>query len=157
VADPVASVALRVINATSDTVDASFRASTAAEATAATGTWANIPPMTVAAYQTAAPAIYLYKATQGATRVADHAAALAIGNMHRRALQGAAAVTVAPGPFDAVPGSEVAGSAVTGIVFPRSVLGTQAPQGTGSASIPSWQGSAITFAWDRRPPRPAGV
>ena len=49
---------------------------------------------------------------------------------------------------DATPGSSVAGSALSGIIFPPSVAGSMAAQfGT----------PAISFMWDRRPPRNPGT
>jgi len=47
--------------------------------------------------------------------------------------------------IDAVPGTLVAGSAVTLIVFPRSTAGARTPQGA-SFLVP-----AGAFTWDRRP------
>jgi len=147
-------VSVRIINGTSASIDAAKYLSGGAEALAPDAAWTNVPPLTVHTYQAVAAGTYLYKAVSpsGASF-----AALAVGNMHRRALVGAAAVLTPPGPFDALPGTSVAGSAVTGFVFPASVTGTQAPQGAGSASTPAWTSSALTFMWDRRPPRPAGV
>jgi hypothetical protein len=78
-------------------------------------------------------------------------------SIDRIALIGQAAVTIAPGPFDAIPGTTIAGSAVTAIIFAPSVAGTAAPQGAGSATIPPWTDEAIVYVWDRRPPRPSGV
>lgn len=154
VADPATNVAMRIINATPTAIDASFHLSTAAEPTAPSTGWANIAPLTVGSYQTGAPGTYLYKVSA----VGAHAGAVAAGNpLHRRAIIGAAEVLTEPGPFDAQPGTSVAGSAVTGIVFPASVTGSGAPQGAGSASVPPWTGSTLSFMWDRRPPRSPGV
>jgi len=71
------------------------------------------------------------------------------------ALVGAAAFSSA-GPLgkidtEALPGTSVAGSAVTLIVFPRSTAGSKAPQ-TAPFAVP-----AGSFMWDRRPPRPPGA
>ena len=52
---------------------------------------------------------------------------------------------------DATPGSTVAGTALTAVVFPRSVAGSKAPQ-TAAFQVP-----AITFMWDKRPPRNPGT
>jgi hypothetical protein len=52
---------------------------------------------------------------------------------------------------EAIPGTTVAGSAVTLIVFPPSTVGAKTPQTTAFLS------PAGTFMWDRRPPRPAGT
>jgi hypothetical protein len=139
VPDPGTQVALRVINATEQAIDVRYYPSGGTPPAAAS--WAAIPPASISSYITTAPGDYFYNvraAGSGTNLVATDA----------RALLGAAATTVAPGPFDAIPGTSVAGSAVTGIVFPRSVSGSQAP----NVTTPS-----ISFVWDRRPPRPAGI
>ena len=135
---PAGQVALRVINTTPSAIDVRVYANGGTLPAAAT--WANVPPMSVSAYVTMPAGQYWYNvqpAGGGTALFAD-----------RRALVGAAAVTGPPGPLDAQPGTTVAGSAVTGIVFPRTVSGTSAP----SVTTPS-----ISFMWDRRPPRPAGI
>lgn len=157
VVDPGALVAIRVINAHNAAVDVRYYPSTGAApgTTLALG----VAPLTMSTHVTtaasAATAAILYNvqpAGGGAVLFAD-----------RRALTGDTAKTVAPGPLDAIPGTRVAGSAVTGIVFPPSVLCTApacvggAPQGAGSATIPSWTAPAIVYIWDRRPRRPAGI
>lgn len=143
VADPGNSVALRVINTTNAAIDVRQYAKGAALPT--TPTWANVGPFSISNYVTANPDTILYNVQPagGGTNVFADA----------RALVGQAAVTVAPGPFDAVPGTTIKGSAVTLIVFPRSVAGSRAPQSP--ASVYGVTGPA--FVWDRRPPRPAGT
>jgi hypothetical protein len=73
----------------------------------------------------------------------------------RLALPGVAAFSSAGAggklDIDASPGTTVAGSAVTVIVFPRSVAGARTPQ-TKDFQIPN-----VVTMWDRRPPRPPGV
>lgn len=139
VADPGAGqVALRVINATASAIDVRHYADGGALPAAAT--WAAVPALSISAFVTVPADQYWYSVTpagNATTLFAD-----------RRALVGADAVTGPPGPFDAQPGTSVAGSAVTGIVFPRSVSGSQAP----NVTSPS-----ISYMWDRRPPRPAGI
>jgi hypothetical protein len=46
--------------------------------------------------------------------------------------------------IEALPGTKVSGSAVTGIVFPPSVAGSKAAQFTTAG---------MAFMWDKRPPR----
>ena len=153
VADPGATkAAIRIINATMNAVDASHYANGSAVPVVPAAAWTNIAGMTIGAYEIVDTAITWYKVTN----VGAHAVASTLF-ADRRAILGAKAVTVAPGPFDAEPGTQVAGSAVTGIVFPASVAGSGAPQGAGSSTIPAWTSPAITFVWDRRPPRPAGI
>src|SRR5581483_8636759 len=48
----------------------------------------------------------------------------------------------------AIPGTAVAGSAISLIVFPRSVAGARTPQ-TSTFLVP-----AGVFTWDHRPPNP---
>jgi hypothetical protein len=48
---------------------------------------------------------------------------------------------------EGAPGTTVAGSAITAIIWPASVAGIKAPQG-GSFANPQ-----MTFMWDRRPAR----
>lgn len=137
VPDPGASVALRVANATAVAIDAEAHTAAAASGT---DTWSAVPALTFSSYVTVAPGTYRYTVTNAGSATTLFAATTA--------LIGTPAVTAAPGPFDAQPGTSVAGSAVTGIVFPRTVSGTQAP----NVTVPS-----ISFVWDRRPPRPPGV
>ena len=143
VADPGVQVALRVINTTNGAVDASFFPA-ADPGPPVTPTWAGVAARSRSSYQMAAPGQYRYSVT-GVTQTAN------------LALVGAPAVTVAPGPYDALPGTTVAGSAITAIVWPSSVAGSQAPQNPASATLPAFTAPAITFVWDRRPPRPAGI
>ena len=133
VADPGASVALRVINATSAPIDVRQYVSTGTLPAAAS--WSAVPPLTASAYVTAAPAQFRFNVQPagGGTTLFNDALAL-IGQ----------AGTV---DAEALPGTSVAGSAITAIVFPRSVAGSKAPQAT-AFTVP-----AISFMWDRRPPR----
>jgi hypothetical protein len=147
VADPGAQVALRVINATGSAIDVRQYPSTGTAP--ATATWANVAPMTVSSYVTAAPGQIRFNVQPAGGGAALFADALA--------LVGAAAVTTPPGPTDALPGTTVAGSAITAVIFPRSVAGSRAPQTTGSATVPSYAVPVVTFVWDRRPPRPPGI
>jgi len=129
-ADPGANVALRVINTTNAPIDVRQYTSGGTPPTAAT--WANVAPYSVSSYVTRAPGRVRYNvqpAGGGTALFAD-----------TTALVGAAATA----DFEALPGTTIAGSAVSGIVFPRSVAGSRAAQ----FSTP-----AITFTWDRRPPR----
>jgi hypothetical protein len=154
VADPGAQVALRVINATKDPIDVRRYVSTGTAP--ATATWANVAGQSIATYQTVAPDTFQFNvqpAGGGAALFADSRAM--IGCPANDGKSG----TFLPcqgivGPVDALPGTTVAGSAVTMIVFPRSVAGTPAPQTT---SAPSYATPQPSFMWDRRPPRPPGT
>ena len=143
VADPGNNVALRVINTTNTAID--VRQYIKGTTLPATATWANMGPYSISNYVTSVPDTILYN-------VQPAGGGTALFTPDVRALVGAAAVTVAPGPFDAIPGSTIKGSAVTLLVFPRSVAGVfGVPQG-GAFNAP-----AATFIWDRRPPRPPGT
>jgi len=150
----VGKTSIRIINATFAAIDASQYTDGAAAPTVPEATWTAIPAMTVGPYITRDTATVWYRVTAAGAHAVVAAQGVAL---HRRALLGAQEILLPPGPFDAVPGTKVAGSAVTGIVFPPSVAGTGAPQGAGSTSTPAWTASALSFVWDRRPPRTNGV
>lgn len=133
VADPAAQVALRVINATGSPIDA--RQYVATGTPPATATWANVAPYTASTYVTAAPAQFRFNIQPAGGGTALFADALAL-------IGQAATVDV-----EALPGTTIAGSAITAIVFPRSVAGSKAPQGSAFA-VP-----AVSYMWDRRPAR----
>jgi hypothetical protein len=125
VADPGTQVALRVINATEGAIDASFYPSSGAPPGTAIAT--NLPPLTRSDHVLAAPDRYRYNVrSAGATSPII---------MDALAIAGEAATTGGAGPFDALPGTNVAGSAVTAIIFPIPVgLAPRFPITTGSSS-----------------------
>ena len=129
VADPGANVALRVINTTGSPVDVRQYAGTTVPAGA---TWANVGAYTISNYVTAPPAQIRFNVQPagGGTTLFSDALAL-IGQ----------ATTV---DIEGTPGTTQAGSAVTMVVFPRSVAGSRA---TNFTTI------GFTFMWDRRPGR----
>jgi len=142
--DPGAQVAVRVINAclpgvcgaaATGTLD--VRVFTTAQGIGSpAAVWTSVAPMTASSYQAipASTAAYTYdfRPAGGATT----GAALASG----------AAPTGTPETVDieALPGTRVAGSAVSAILFPRAVASSQG----GSVTTPG-----IIFVWDRRPNR----
>jgi hypothetical protein len=141
VADPGTKVALRVINATDAPIDA--RAFVTGTTAPANPTWANVPAYTASAYVLVDPAsiVYNVRPAGGTTNLfAD-----------MTALPGTAATSSAGagGKLDisSTPGTTVAGSAISLIVFPRSTAGARTPQ-TAAFQVP-----AGSFVWDRRPPR----
>jgi hypothetical protein len=145
VADPGQQVALRVINATSAPIDGRLYAQ--GGTAPASATWASVPAYSASAYTTAAVGALMYN-----VRSAGGAANLFAD---LQAPPGTAASSSA-GPAgkldtDAIPGTTVAGSAVTMIVFPASTVGARTPQTTAFLS------PAGTFMWDRRPPRAPGT
>lgn len=141
VADPGTKVALRVINATGDPIDVSTFVD--GGTAPATPTWAGVPAYSASSYVLVDPARIRYRvrAAGGTTNLFADALALV----------GAAATSTA-GPagkldIEPLPGTTVAGSAISLVVFPRSTAGTRTPQTT------AFQSPGGAFMWDRRPPR----
>jgi hypothetical protein len=114
--DPATQVALRVINASVGAVDAFYYdASTGTQpgTSIAAGVAACCGAASVSNFAVAAPASYRFHVRPaGVTTFAI---------VDGLALAGAAAVTGPPGPFDAAPGTTVAGSSVTAIVYDPSI------------------------------------
>lgn len=136
IADPGTNVGLRVMNATSAAVDVRQYAS--AGTAPATATWATVAPLTFSAFVNAAPAQIKFNVTPAGSGTAIFADGLA--------LIGAAGAV----DLEGLPGTTIAGSAVTAMIFPASVAGSNAPQ-TAAYLTP-----LMSFMWDRRPPRIAG-
>jgi hypothetical protein len=134
--DPGTSVALRVINATGNAIDVrQYTGSTAPQS----ATWANVGAYTVSSYVKTSPAQIRYNVQPagGGTSLFADALALIGQPIDTRT----AGCTVGLDCI-ATPGTTVPGSAVTLIVFPRSVPGSRA------ANFTTPGGS---FMWDRRP------
>jgi hypothetical protein len=155
-------IKLRVINATANTIDAwAFLSGTTAPTLASTPTWDNIAPYSKSNY------VEVDTASESAACLAgtapsgcnytfqvrnDGAAAVLFANTAtlagaRPTCSGNPCLTGQFADIEAVPGSRVVGSAVSGIVFPRSTVGSRTPQTT-AFTVP-----AITYMWDKRPPR----
>lgn len=139
--DPSPNVALRVINTSLTPLDVRyFKEGTAIPAAAS---WSGVAaaPNGISTYVTTAPDTLRFNVRTAGTAtnfVATDA----------RALRGEQHVLGPPGPIEGTPGTTVAGSALTALIFPPSVAGTAAAQFTSPA---------ISFVWDRRPPRPPGM
>jgi hypothetical protein len=135
-ADPGAQVALRLVNAAAGlgAIDGRFYPTGGTPPTAPS--WAAVPELSASAYVSTAPGPIRYnvRSAGSATNLFADATALA-----------GVAATV---DLDAQPGTTVAGSAVSGFVFPRSVAGSKAANFTTPG---------IIFVWDRRPPRAPGL
>lgn len=147
-ADPGAQVALRIINAcipgvcgaaATGTLD--VRVFTTAQGIGNPATsWTSVAPLTTSAYQ----------------NVPTSTAAYTFDFRPAGGVTTGAALAAAAGPtgtaetvdLPALPGTNVAGSAVSAILFPRAVAGSQG----GSTTTPG-----IIFVWDRRPPRCATI
>lgn len=134
-ADPGTQVALRLVNAGAGLGAIDGRQYPATGAPGAV-TWANVAELTASAYVSAATGSIKYniQPAGGGTALFTDPTAIA-----------GAAATV---DLDPIPGTTVAGSAVSGFVVPRSVAGS------GAVNITT---PGIIFLWDRRPPRPAGI
>lgn len=129
VADPGSNVSLRVINTSGSPVDVrQYTGSTVPPA----ATWANVAAFTISNYVTAPPAQIRFNVQPagGGTVLFTDALAL-IGQAQTVDIEG-------------TPGTTQAGSAVTMIIFPRSVAGSRATNFTTPG---------FTFMWDRRPNR----
>ena len=139
VPDPGNQVALRVINATSGAID--VRQYVATGTVPAAATWGNVAPYTISSYVNVAPSQIRYNvqpAGGGTTLFAD-----ALALIGQPAGTATAGCTVGV-DCEALPGTTVPGSAVTLIVFPRSVAGSKATSFTTPGG---------SFMWDRRPAR----
>lgn len=135
-ADPGTAVALRLVNAASGlgAIDGRFYVTGGTPPTAPS--WAAVPELSASAYVSTPPGSIRYnvRSAGSATNLFADATALA-----------GVAATV---DLEAQPGTTIAGSAVSGIVFPRSVAGSKAANFTTPG---------IIFVWDRRPPRAPGL
>ena len=141
VPDPGTNVALRVINASGAPVDVRQYATTGTLPAAAT--WANLGAYTISTYVTAAPSQKRFNVQPAGGGTALFADGLAlIGNPNGTTVGGCTVGVDCQG----APGTTVAGSAITAIIFPPSVAGSKAPQGT------AFNAPLMSFMWDRRPP-----
>ena len=138
--DPGTLVGLRVINTTGTAIDVRTFASTGT--LPAAPTW-SVNALTRSSFVTSAPSQVRYNvqpAGGGAVLVPE---ALALIGAPPSSSAGTATLDI-----EALPGTTVAGSAVTAIIFPASVAGSNAAQ---------FAAPGMSFMWDRRPPRPAGL
>lgn len=140
--DPGSQVALRVINATGNAID--VRQYPATGTVPAAATWANVGAYTISTYVKTAPAQIRYNVQPAGGGTALFTDALALIGQPIGTQTAGCTVGV---DCDAIPGTTVPGSAVTAIIFPRSVAGSKAPQ-TSAFAVP-----LASFMWDRRPPR----
>ncbi|MGE0441022.1 MAG: DUF4397 domain-containing protein [Gemmatimonadales bacterium] len=134
--DPGNQVALRLVNAASGLGAVDGKQYPDGGSAPGSATWAGVAELSASGYVLAPTGKIRYNVTPagGGSNLFTDALAL----------QGIPATV----DIDAAPGTTVAGSAVSGFVFPRSVSGSGAP----NITSPS-----IIFAWDRRPPRPGGI
>jgi len=144
-------IALRVINATNTAIDAWAVVGTVP----VTPTWAAVAPYTASAFVVVdSNTAYTYQIRNAGVGTNLFASTTALTGIVATCGGSAPTATNPSGckagehaDVDAVPGTKVAGSAVTGIVFPRSVAGSRAPQAAAFAN------PTISYMWDRRPAR----
>jgi len=142
VADPGQQVALRVINATGAPID--VRQYPATGTVPAAADWANVGAYSVSTYKLVAPApikFNLQPSGGGTALFTDPQAIVgeAVGTTSGATTGGGCTVGL---DCNVIPGTAVAGSAVTLIVFPRSVAGSKASNFTTPGAV---------SMWDRRP------
>jgi hypothetical protein len=131
--DPGSQIALRIVNAAAGLGAIDGRHWLSSGTSPATASWANVAELSASNYVTAAPG-----ARTSNVSLAGSGTALLAANA---TLPAGIAETI---DIDAVPGSTLAGTAMTGFVFPRSVAGSAAANFTTPG---------IFWVWDRRPPR----
>lgn len=144
VPDPQTAVGLRVINTTSGALE--FRQYPSTGTVPAGTSWPVVAAYSQSGFINAPVGQIKINAQPvgGGAAVFD---ALAIIGTPAQS-QGITCVAPAKCDLEATPGTTIAGSAVTAIVFPASTAGTGAAQfGT----------PGVSYMWDRRPPRPAGT
>jgi hypothetical protein len=135
-------VKLRVINATGAAINGwAFLSSGSA---GVTPTWANVAPYSASAYVEVDSGTYTYQIQDAAlgTNLFSNTTAL-YGQTPNCDNQSTCQTGQQP-DIEAAPGTRVSGSAISGIVFPKSVTGSMAAQFTNPG---------ITYVWDRRPSR----
>jgi hypothetical protein len=135
-ADPGTAVALRLVNAAAGlgAIDGRFYVTGGTPPT--TPSWAAVPELSASAYVSTPPGSIRYNVRPAGSATNLFADATALAGV---------AATV---DLEAQPGTTIAGSAVSGFVFPRSVAGSKAANFTTPG---------IVFVWDRRPPRAPGL
>jgi hypothetical protein len=144
-------IKLRAINATSAAVDVyTFVGATVP----GTPTFAAVPAYSRSAYAEVDSGSYNYQVrTAGTATVIVATSAAMAGAVPTCSGRPANEYTAAnpsgcptgqPADIEALPGTKVAGTALTGIVFPPSVAGSKAAQ---------FAATGIGFMWDKRPPR----
>lgn len=141
--DPGSNVALRVINATGSPID--VRAYPSTGSAPAAPTWANVGAYTISNFSQTSPSQIKYNVQPAGGGTALFSDALAIPGQPAGTATAGCTVGL---DCTSTPGTTVAGSAVTLIVFPKSVPGSRTPNFTTIGG---------SFMWDRRPPETCTV
>ena len=142
IADPgTTKVGLRVINATDSPID--VRTYPTGGTLPMTPTWSSVAPYSASTFVNADTGSigYNVQPAGGGAQLFNDMTAL-LGAVATSSAGGAGKLDIEP-----LPGTRVAGSAVTLVVYPRSTQGARTPQ-TAAFQVP-----AGSFIWDRRPPR----
>ena len=149
-----AKVKLRVINATSTAIDVWAFTGATAPALTSLPTFDNVAPYSRSAYVEVDSGSFTYQVrNDGAAAVLFANTAVLPGQVptcsgrpagEYTATNPSGCPTGQKADIEALPGTKVGGSAVTGVVFPPSVVGSRAAQ---------FATAGITYMWDRRPPR----
>ena len=163
VADPGAQVALRVLNVTRSAVDVRHYAFGTAVPGAAT--WAGVAPHTFSAYVNVNPDTILFNvqpAGGGTNLFADTRGLIGVPANSSGARNPTTGVLLPCGgagqlkcDIEASPGTTIAGSAVTAIIFPGSTACSKAPQAspfqftTGNTAILTARDGAVTSGFTR--------
>ena len=137
IADPAASVALRVINTTPNPID--VRSYPTSGTAPVAPTWASILANSRSSFVTAAPSQIKYNVTAAGSATALFSDALALIGAPASSSAGTSTLDI-----EGLPGTTQAGSAVTAIVFPPSVTAFTGPAGAGTVTISA--GGAATFS-----------
>jgi hypothetical protein len=136
-ADPGTQVAFRVVNAAAGLGALDVRQYPLTGTVPGSATWSGVAEQAASTYVNAAVGRTKYN-----VQPAGGGTALIDTECTQRGLAGSI-------DAEAVPGTEIAGSALSGIIMPRSVAGSLAPQ--------SFTTPGLLCIWDRRPTRAPGV
>lgn len=149
-ADPGTQVAVRLVNAGGNLPALDGRVYSFAEALPGAATFSNVGPLSASAYVTRAADSVRYNIQPAGGGAALFADAKALVGSRCSSPTNANCTATNPLVLDieAAPGTFIAGSAVSGFVFPPSVAGSKAA---------SFAASGMLFFWDRRPARLPGT
>jgi hypothetical protein len=138
VPDPGQQVALRVINATGAPIDVRQYATTGT--VPSTADWSNVGAYTVSTYKTVAPAPIKFNVQPagGGTALFTDPQAIVGETVGTTAGSSTGANCTVGTDCNVLPGTTVPGSAVTLIVFPRSVAGSKAQNFTTPGAVSMW-------------------
>ena len=124
--------------------------------------WANVPPYpaagSVTPYVTLAPRAVIAAASPPALQTNTYrwsTQATATPGVTVAQLQSYVIGRAGTTSTNGVGGAQVAGSIMTALIYPRSLLGSAAPQNAASGSVPTFLAPSVFVLVDRNPPRTA--